>query len=78
MSEMPAGDEGREGEAKPKRRVKGSARVRAGPSISGVKTKRKPGWPFLYYEENGVLYYNPAPRVTKQKQQATDFEPALF
>lgn len=75
MHEMPAVDESSEGETKPKRRTKGSPRVRAGPSIRGAKTKRKPGWPFLHYEEDGVIYYNPAPRVKKKQPE---YEPAPF
>lgn len=39
--------------------------------------KHRPNWPFLYYELNGRMYMNKAPRVSRAAQ-LQQMEDALF
>lgn len=39
--------------------------------------RRRPNWPFLYYQHNGKLYRNPVKRETKS-QQLAKIEDALL
>ena len=39
--------------------------------------RRRPNWPFLYYQHDGKLYRNPIKRIT-QRQKLANVEDALL
>lgn len=58
-------------------RKKKAVRVRESAPIRHDGVRRRTDWPFLYYQEEGRTYFNPAQRATRNTK-AEDIEEALF
>jgi len=35
-----------------------------------VETKKRPNWPFLFYQEKGKMYFNPGPQLDSKYKEA--------